>query len=675
MKKTKKIIITVVSIIAVIAIGIFVYYNYFYDANKLNITEKKWLDDHKSSVITFNIPNDINVFSSNGTGVFQDYLDDFAKQYTIEVNKNIVSNNNSGLGFVISKNKTSDDLLFFTDHYVLVSKTEESISSYNKIKDENIGGLSEGISRVSAAYDITTKYSTYDSKDNLLAALKDDKIKYIIVPLNEYLDVILSNNYKVVYHFDDLINNYYIKLGSDETLNSIVKKYYNIWYNENFKESYYTNEYNLYIDKLGLSEIDTDELTSKSFTYGFVSQTPYETLNSSKYGGIVVSYLNEFTNFSKVEFSFIKYKNTKALIEAYNDGSVDLIFNNTSLEASDYLTTTNLNNKYYIIAPLENNVKYNDISEIDSEKVNMIKDSSLAVYLSNFNNLDINYVSDEKSLIKKTRKDELIAIDANTYDYYVNKKINNYHIVYSGYSDQNFGFKYQKNNDAFYKLFDNFIKNTSPYQMTNGGLISYKKAESSGNIIASVAKYFLLLVSIGVVIAGLIIASRKHLKLNTKIKKDEKLKFVDMLTSLKNRNYLNERINIWNQNTIYPQAIIVIDLNNIKYLNDTFGHVEGDKQIKAAANVLHQKQLDNTEIMRTDGNEFMVYLVGYTEKQVINYLKKLVKEFNNLPYEYGAAFGFSMIVDDLKLIDDAINEATIQMRENKEIESHDEKED
>ena len=96
----------------------------------------------------------------------------------------------------------------------------------------------------------------------------------------------------------------------------------------------------------------------------------------------------------------------------------------------------------------------------------------------------------------------------------------------------------------------------------------------------------------------------------------------------------------------------------------------------AAANILHQTQLDNTEIMRTDGNEFMIYLVGYQEKQVINYLKKLVKEFNDLPYEYGAAFGFSMIVDDLKLIDDAINEATIQMRENKEIEaeSNEEKE-
>ena len=83
----------------------------------------------------------------------------------------------------------------------------------------------------------------------------------------------------------------------------------------------------------------------------------------------------------------------------------------------------------------------------------------------------------------------------------------------------------------------------------------------------------------------------------------------------KNRNYLNEKKNIWNQNTIYPQAIIVIDLNNVKFLNDTYGHDEGDKQIKAAANVLIKTQLDNTEIMRTDGNEFMIYMVGYSENK------------------------------------------------------------
>ena len=37
-----------------------------------------------------------------------------------------------------------------------------------------------------------------------------------------------------------------------------------------------------------------------------------------------------------------------------------------------------------------------------------------------------------------------------------------------------------------------------------------------------------------------------------------------------------------------------------------------------------------------------------------------------LPHGFGAAIGYSMITDDIKLIDDAINEATLEMRTHKE---------
>ena len=92
--------------------------------------------------------------------------------------------------------------------------------------------------------------------------------------------------------------------------------------------------------------------------------------------------------------------------------------------------------------------------------------------------------------------------------------------------------------------------------------------ETNGNTASTIAKYTLIIITFSVAVIGIVIYSKKHIKMNSKIRKDEKLKYVDMLTSLKNRNYLNERMDIWNQNTIYPQAIIVIDLNNIKYLND-----------------------------------------------------------------------------------------------------------
>ena len=118
----------------------------------------------------------------------------------------------------------------------------------------------------------------------------------------------------------------------------------------------------------------------------------------------------------------------------------------------------------------------------------------------------------------------------------------------------------------------------------------------------------------------------------------------------------------------YMQSLVLqfFDLNQVRNINDTMGYEQGDAQIKAAANVLIKTQLDNTDIMRTDGNEYLIYLVGYQEKQVVSYIRKLYKEFKNLPYEHGAAIGYSMITNDMKTIEDSINESVEDMRTKKE---------
>ena len=115
-----------------------------------------------------------------------------------------------------------------------------------------------------------------------------------------------------------------------------------------------------------------------------------------------------------------------------------------------------------------------------------------------------------------------------------------------------------------------------------------------------------------------------------------------------------------------PQAIIVIDLNNTKYINDNYGREKGDMLIVKASSILINTQLENTEIIRSDGNEFLIYMIGYNENQVDIYAKKLSKSLQELPYGFGAAIGYSMIVDNIKTIDDAINEATIAMQSDKE---------
>ena len=41
--------------------------------------------------------------------------------------------------------------------------------------------------------------------------------------------------------------------------------------------------------------------------------------------------------------------------------------------------------------------------------------------------------------------------------------------------------------------------------------------------------------------------------------------YLDVMTNLKNRNYLNDNLSYWESNKIYPQAVVIIDLNNIAH--------------------------------------------------------------------------------------------------------------
>ena len=185
----------------------------------------------------------------------------------------------------------------------------------------------------------------------------------------------------------------------------------------------------------------------------------------------------------------------------------------------------------------------------------------------------------------------------------------------------------------------------------------------SHNFLEGISTFYYAVLA--VILLVLILMYKKYRENKQKMN-EERSKFIDPLTSLKNRNYLSLNIDKWDENKVYPQAVIMVDLNELKEVNNELGYVEGDRVIKSAANILINNQLKNTDIMRTDGNEFMIYLVGYNEEQVVLYMRKLYKLMKDLPYEKGATLGYSMITDDIKLIDDAINEAVLDIKKAKE---------
>lgn len=62
-------------------------------------------------------------------------------------------------------------------------------------------------------------------------------------------------------------------------------------------------------------------------------------------------------------------------------------------------------------------------------------------------------------------------------------------------------------------------------------------------------------------------------------------------------------------------ALITIDLDNLKYINDNFGHEYGDRLIIAASDIFRYFEQFDGVISRTSGDEFAIYIHGYQEKE------------------------------------------------------------
>lgn len=669
MKKIKKIIIIlVVAILLCISLS-YVIYKALVNEYDLSISEKKWIDNNSSSVISLGVPNDLPVFGTVGKGVFFDFINYLEEKVGLNINENTYSYKSKldGYHFEVTEEYEGDSLLLFSDHFVLISNNYDSIDDIEEIKKLNPGVLSDTSKLVSKYFKMgNSTFPEYEDFKTLLTDLGNGNLGYALVPLTEYKKEIIESKINIVSHLSDLMKYYYLRLGNEKVVNSILTKELSHWKTKYFLESYNKNNYSLFIETLKISEAEEDKLSSVTYKYGFAENKPYEVLSSSSYGGITAEYIQSFSKFANVEFTFKKYATATELAEAAINNKIDLYYN-----YYDYVTNfTDLGNlhpiNYYVIAHNSDDLTLSNVNGLSNKNVYVLNNSYIYNYIKNIENIKVIPYSKSFELKKIIKKKNIIILDENTYEYYLNNVTNSYSVRLKGTIPNNYySFRYKNDRDTFYKLFNAYIKTLDPQEIVRRGVTSYNNVVSKGKILGTIATYIIVILFIVGSIIFLYHRKSKRIKLNSKIKKEDKIKYIDLLTSLKNRNYFNDKVNIWNKNTIYPQACLVLDINNIKEINDTFGHVEGDLIIQSVSNALIKTQIDNTEIMRTDGNEFLVYFVGYSEKQVISYIKKLVKEFKKLPHDATVALGFSMIEDDKKLVEDAFNEASIKMRENK----------
>lgn len=116
-------------------------------------------------------------------------------------------------------------------------------------------------------------------------------------------------------------------------------------------------------------------------------------------------------------------------------------------------------------------------------------------------------------------------------------------------------------------------------------------------------------------------------KLEEELKKEhEKLKELnthDVLTGTYSRRYFNLKVAEYDDNMEIPVTVIMGDVNNLKFVNDIFGHSYGDELLVTTCNILKECAKDNYIIGRCGGDEFNILIPYGTNSEAEEYCRKV----------------------------------------------------
>ncbi len=126
-------------------------------------------------------------------------------------------------------------------------------------------------------------------------------------------------------------------------------------------------------------------------------------------------------------------------------------------------------------------------------------------------------------------------------------------------------------------------------------------------------------------------------KLKEELRRAKEEASIDPLTGLRNRRSFERALSEFFRDYKkfgYPFSVIVIDLDDFKRINDTYGHLAGDKVLKELGNILRNYLRAKDVPARTGGEEFTIILPGITKKEALSVAERLRKVLENYTVEY-----------------------------------------
>ena len=206
-------------------------------------------------------------------------------------------------------------------------------------------------------------------------------------------------------------------------------------------------------------------------------------------------------------------------------------------------------------------------------------------------------------------------------------------------------FAVNRGDNALYSILTrttNLVSDTATY-----AALSYYSSESTAVSLAGFIRHnpllsgavlvaILALVIVLVIQSHLIAARREVDESRHKVEALNRQAFVDALTHVRNKAAYNgweEKINAAIQKGEQePFAVVVCDINNLKVVNDQFGHKEGDACIQNACAKIC-RIFSHSPVFRVGGDEFVVFLTGddyYRRKDLLKQVNAIPKDLSKV---------------------------------------------
>lgn len=140
----------------------------------------------------------------------------------------------------------------------------------------------------------------------------------------------------------------------------------------------------------------------------------------------------------------------------------------------------------------------------------------------------------------------------------------------------------------------------------------------------------------------------------------------DKMTGIYSREYFDLQCEKYNESDNVSVAIIVCDMDNLKIINDTYGHKTGDLYIVEAAKLLNSYATEDVLVCRIGGDEFAVLMIK-TELSQVQSVVEIIQQaifqyrFERTDMQMDVSIGFAFRMQSIGQMEQLFEEADRKM--------------